>query len=316
MQELLATLIRCKTVSRPLAVIALQIAFLGVAVAAVAQPGNSDSLTLPQVIHEVLSRNDRVAAARFMQESAERKASSTGTWDDPMLMLAVENLPTSLDFKMDDMTMRVTGLSQSIPYSGYKGLERKAARADAQVSTAQLHITTLDLVTAAKQAYFDLYYRQANLRDLQQQHELLEQVVASTTAKLRTNQAGQDEVLTAQADLWRLESSLLSLQQQVDAARYNLNSLRGLEPNASVLPLATPVLSTPPDSPASWIESAEKSYPELRQLDHQAESYRLSATAARRMQWPMLTLFGSYGYRDGLSTRLMADHEIQSRASG
>src|SRR5512147_1535303 len=139
-----------------------------------------DSLTLDRVVNEVIGHNDQVAAARYMQEAAESRASSAGKWDDPMLMLSVENLPTSLDFKEDDMTMRVTGLSQTIPYSGFKGFEKKASRSDAQVAAAQLRTVQVDLAVAAKQAYYDLYYKQLNLADLIGQREFLEQIVSSS----------------------------------------------------------------------------------------------------------------------------------------
>ena len=68
---------------------------------------------------------------RYMEKAAEAKAKSAGAWDDPMLMVGVANLPTSFDFKMDPMTMKMLGLSQNIPYAGQKGLQKKAARAEA-----------------------------------------------------------------------------------------------------------------------------------------------------------------------------------------
>ncbi|MCM2272008.1 MAG: hypothetical protein NDJ18_05580, partial [candidate division Zixibacteria bacterium] len=77
----------------------------------------ADSLTIDQVISEVIKSNNRAEAARFMARSAEENASSAGRWKDPMLMFGIQNTPTNFDLDMDPMTMKMVGLSQDIPYS-------------------------------------------------------------------------------------------------------------------------------------------------------------------------------------------------------
>jgi len=280
-------------------VIALAVAIFVIPGSAPAQV--EDSLSINRVIREALKNNDRLAAAKYMAESAERRAQSAGTWDDPMLMFGVQNLPGNFDFKMDPMTMKMVGISQNIPYAGQKGLERKAARSQAQASVEQTRETEADLVVAARQAYFDLYYRRLNLRVLEAQREIVNQIVAATTARLRSNQAGQDEVLSSQAELWRLESSILSQQQQIEAVEMELNSLRGVDPATKVPGLIAPPFDLVPDSVAVWIDLAEQNYPALKRLNRQAEGYQFSAEASRRMRWPMLGVSAAYGIRSGSS---------------
>ena len=81
-----------------------------------------DSLSVEDAIKEVIEHNDRAAAASFMEKAAIEKIGPAGAWDDPMLMIGVQNLPTNFDFKMDPMTMRMIGIGQNIPYAGQKGL--------------------------------------------------------------------------------------------------------------------------------------------------------------------------------------------------
>jgi cobalt-zinc-cadmium efflux system outer membrane protein len=259
----------------------------------------SDSLTLDQVVRHVVQRNDRVAAARFRSEAAERRINSAGVWDDPMLMLGVQNVPTNLDFNMEPMTMKMVGLSQNVPYAGYKGLDRNAARAEAGAALEDQRGTEVDMVATAKTAYCDVYYLQQTLKELQLQREILEQVVASSTAKLRTNQAGQDEVLGAQADVWRLENTILSTEQEKAAAGARLNSLCGEDPSRPLPPLAAPSACALPANVQAWLTEADQNYPHLARLKKQAESYGFLARANRRMVWPMLNLGASYGLRSG-----------------
>lgn len=260
-------------------------------------PAAADTLTLERVIDQALRHNDFVTAARLMEDAARRRASPAGAWNDPMVMVGVENLPTSLDFKEDMMTMTVVGVSQEIPLGGDRGLQAKAAEKEADAEREKRRFTESDIAASARMAYYDLYFRTAIVAELARQKEILEQVVESATAKLRANQAGQDEVLSSQAEVWRLETMILAAEQRADAARYMLNNLRGADP-ASPVALAAPAgVFTVPDSPDTWIETADRQYPPLQELVHRSESYAYSAEAARRMRWPMLTLSGSYGFR-------------------
>ena len=259
---------------------------------------SADTLRLEQVVKEVIRHNDRVAAARYMEQSSQAKVGPAGAWNDPMLMLGVANLPTSLDFKMDDMTMKMIGVSQRVPYAGEKGLQSKAAQSEAAASIEERRAVELEMTTAARFAYFDLYYQQRNLEDLKRQRELLGQIAASTMAKLRVNQAGQDEVLGAQADLWRLESMILSAEAEIASASSTLNSLRGLDARAAVPPLAAPYDFGIPDEPDQWLTAASEHYPPLKKLERLSESYGFSAAASQRMRWPMLDFSASYGLRE------------------
>ena len=259
---------------------------------------NTDTLRLEQVIDDVIKHNDRLAAARYMEQAARDKIGPAGAWDDPMLMLGVVNLPTSFDFKMDDMTMKMIGLSQNIPYAGQKGLLSKAAKSEAFASGEDKKETALELATAAKSAFFDLYYRTRNLTDLQNQHDLLGDVVNTTAARLRTNQANQEDLLGAQADLARLESSIESAKQEMDEARLMLNQLRGVSADSELPPLGAPTYRSLPTSADQWLSEAKDHYPRLQKLNRQSEGYGFSAAAARRMRLPMLNLSANYGFRE------------------
>ena len=259
---------------------------------------SADTLRLEQAVKDVLRHNDNVAAARYMEQSSRAKVGPAGAWSDPMLMLGVVNLPTSFDFKMDDMTMKMIGLSQKIPYAGEKRLQSKAARSEAAASAEERRAVELELATAAQYAYFDLYYQRRNLEDLTRQRELLSQVASSAMAKLRVDQAGQDEVLGAQADLWRLESMILSAEAEATSAGSTLNSLRGLDARAVVPPLATPRDPAVPDRPDEWLAAAAENYPPLKRLHRLSESYKFSSEASQRMRWPMLELSADYGVRE------------------
>ncbi len=258
-----------------------------------------DSLRLEQVIRDVMRNNNQVAAAKYMEEAARNKVSSAGAWDDPMLMLGVANLPTSLDFSMDPMTMKMIGLSQSIPLAGQKGLAKKAAQSEASAATQDRYSAEIGVAMAAQFAFADLYYRGKSLSDLASQYGLLEQVVATARGNVAANQASSGEVLSAEAELWRLQTQLLEAEHMVEEAQYNLNILRGLEVTTLNPPLAAPSFAEIPKSPEEWLAEARQHYPPLRKLVHESEAYHFASAVARRMSWPMLNLQANYGLRSG-----------------
>ena len=267
---------------------------------AFAQPmaQSGDSLRIEDVVAEVIKNNDRLAAARYMEQSAGLKIGPAGAWDDPMLMAGVSGLPTSFDFKMDNMTMKMIGLSQNIPYAGYKKLQSQAARSDARVSAEERRQVELELVATAKTAFYELYFRGLILNELKRQHEILEEVIKSIAGRLKSNQATQADLLASQAELWRLESEILSAEQALDEARYNINALRGAEIDSPLPIPAEPFIPSIPENFDVWLNAALANYPELQKTQHQFESYTFAARASSRMQWPMLGLSANYGFRE------------------
>ena len=257
----------------------------------------SDTLHLGDVIREVLAHNDQISAARFMEKSAKAKIGQSGAWDDPMLMVGVINLPTTFNFKEDAMTMEMVGISQNIPYAGYKGLLNKAARSEAEVAAEDTKATIVDLASAAGYAYINLYYRNLNLESMKTQRALMQDIVSAATARLRTDRGSQADVVLAQADLWRLESEILSSEKEAEAAQNNLLSLMGRESGTSLPSLSEPNLAFNSPSADDWISKAKQTYPPLQKMRRQAEGYNFNASAAQRMRWPMMGLSASYGIR-------------------
>ncbi len=260
--------------------------------------GGGDTLRIDDVIRNVVQHNDQAAAARYMEQSAFDKIGPAGAWDDPMLMVGVTGLPTSGSFNQEPMTMKMIGLSQNIPYAGQKGLAKKAARSQAEAATAGRQQTEVNLATAAMSAYLSVYYRQNVLDYISSQREIQQDVVSSAIAKLQTNQASQADVSAAQSRLWRLDSDILTTRQDIDAAFDRLYALMGQDRPATLPTLAEPAFESVPSNLDQMLAEAQVNYPPLQKARRQAEGYGFSATAAKRMSWPMLGLSAGYGIRE------------------
>jgi outer membrane protein, heavy metal efflux system len=256
-----------------------------------------DTLRMDDLVKYVVAHNDRAAAMRLMEKAAKDKIGPAGAWDDPMLMVGVTGLPTSGSFTDEDMTMKMIGITQKIPYAGQKGLESEVAKYQADIAREDTRQTELDLATAARNAYLSLYYRQQALNFIKAQRAIQNDIVTASIKKLSTDLATQADVAAAQADLWRLDADILSSQQEIDASFNELFALMSQEKPVSFPNLSEPSFESIPKNLDAWLAAAWDNYPPLKRSRSLAVSYFYSASAAQRMRWPMLELAASYGFR-------------------
>jgi outer membrane protein TolC len=255
-----------------------------------------DMLSIDKAIEIVLQNNKRLLAAKYMEKSAFTKIGTESAWEDPMLMLGVANLPTSFNFKEDMMTMRMIGISQSIPYAGQVRYLGRAARAEAEAAEQEYMATRQELIRATRYAFYDLYYQQQILKESHNLKSMAANIVAATMAQLQSNRANQADVAAAQADMWRVDTEILSATQAAETSRRTLSSLMGISTGDSIT-LAEPEIPRLLQSMEEMYKAALVNYPPLQKIRKQAESYAFSETAAKRMRWPMLWLSVEYDLR-------------------
>ena len=275
-------------------------------IATAAQPGKNpvghkvqatqNILRFADVCSLVSANNDNLKAMRYLQLSAQRSVGPAGAWDDPMLMAGVQNLPTSLDFGADMMTMTMFGLSVNLPYSGYKGLQRKAAIVEEKLARNDVVMTENQLYAAALTAYVDVYTRQVALYYLREERNLADKALQSIKAKYITAAAGATDLAAAEAEIGRLDSDILSAEQEHREAVAELYALCGQTP-----PNPTPEIRHPEFDfsfePLEVLLENARNYPAYARLNMESEKYSLLAGAAKRMRWPMISLSGYYGIR-------------------
>ena len=112
---------------------------------------------LTMLINEALQNNPEIQAALRAREAAQQRISPAEALDDPMLAAGVINVPlSSSPFNREDMTMKMIGLSQRIPFPGKRGLRKEVATREAQSIDYGYLETVNRIVRDLKVAYFDL----------------------------------------------------------------------------------------------------------------------------------------------------------------
>ncbi len=281
-------------------VLALGGAGFGAATAVAAEhPAHATpTVTLDEVLRDVVAGNPTLQARRAMGTAAEKRVAPAGAWESPMAELGVANVPTSGRFDTDMMTMKMVGLSQRVPLFGSNGLRRRAAREGAEAEAAATDRAHYDVYGAAMDAYADAYFSRRRAEEAAHHRGTMDRMAEAATARYRSGNGRLDDVLRAEAERARVLADQAAFEAAAARASARLDALRGKDPAAAPEPLAPPPVLSVPDEPGSWTAAALEHHPRLLEAEARTRGYELSARAERRMTWPDLTLRASYGFRE------------------
>ena len=166
------------------------------------------------LIAEALAANPEIRAARHAHDAAERHAASARALEDPTLELGVVNEPLPLSMRRDDMTMKMLGLAQKLPYPGKRALRESVAAANAASVGHAVDETANRVARDLRLAYEDLRFADAAEQLAGESRELLRQLVAVSAAQYRLGHGAQSDVLRAQAEVGRMQQELLRIAAQ------------------------------------------------------------------------------------------------------
>lgn len=143
-----------------------------------------------------------------------------------MLMLGVINVPVrSLSFTEDDMTMKMVGIQQTLPYRGKLGLRRRVAEREADAAQARADSVRLAVLRDVKSAYFEIVYLDSALAVVRRSGAVLSDIARIANARYAVGKGTQPEVLRATLDATRLNESANALMEQRVSTLARLNAL-------------------------------------------------------------------------------------------
>ena len=256
-----------------------------------------DLLTLGAVLRDVAAGNPSLAARRAMVSAAEARTRPAGAWDAPMLEIGVANVPLSGRFDEDEMTMKMVGVSQRVPFFGPNGLRRRAAVEQSVAEGTVSEREHLDRFAEAIETYADAYYALERAREASRHRGATERFVEAARARYRSGRGRLDDVLRAEAERARVLVDEATFQADAVRSWAKLDALRGREPDGSTPALAPPPSWPLPSDPSTWLAAAREGHPRLREAEARQRGYQLAARAAGRTAWPGIDLKAAYGQR-------------------
>ena len=287
---------------RAAALIAAAVVAAAAATSACAQNRLTDAAAAPalgSLIAEALQNNPELRAAAKETEAANQRVRPAGALEDPMLEAGFLNLPAqSLRFNREDMTMKMLGLSQKLPYPGKRALREQVAAKDAETLGYGLRETTNRVVRDIKLAYFDLALTDETVRLLQNNRQILEQFLRIAESRYAVGQAAQADVLKAQTQLGRMTEELLRMERERPVTEAELVRLLGRRGNALPIAVELPSLRDAAFNFESLQETALRERPQLLGLQSAIDRSAKTLELARKDNLPDFDLRFSYGQRE------------------
>lgn len=220
---------------------------------------------LKALADETLVRNPGLLAASARYRAALLDAPQAGALPDPAAEVIA--FPLSPETRVGPQRLTL-GLSQALPWSGKLGLKERAAFHSAVALQEEVAADRVSLVTEVRTVYQELlfvdrlYEITAAFREHLVQHEEISQ------ARYATGVGPAQAVIKIQAEITRVERSLLDLDSRRVSLASRLNRLRdrpAAEPIARGL-LGSPAERSPLD-PVQLVDRARVLRPELRAAD-------------------------------------------------
>jgi len=269
--------------------------------------------TLDSVLAVVSARNPALAASVARAEAARERVTPAGAWENPMLELGVQNVPTSGGFDMDPMTMKTLGVTQRISPWGRLGLARRAAGEAAGAVALEARLDRQQALGAAVEAYAAAWAAGERVSAAERHLGVMSRMNEAARSRYAAGAGRLDEVLRARAEEARTRAALVAFRSEQRRARVRLWALRGYAPEFEGAPLAEPRLAPVPDDVATWQAAVGVDHPRLRAGDAEIAQYRLAAGAARRARWPDLELMYEHGFRGTLADGTPQDDMFSAR---
>ena len=195
---------------------------------AYAQPPDTPDPALRALLAEALANNPEIRAARSEAEAARQRVSPAGALDDPMLEAGFINVPTdSWRLNREDMTMKMVGLAQKIPFPGKRALRTEVAERDAQTVEQNYREMVNRVAREVKMAYLDLALALENVRLIKENTLVLEQFLRIVESRYGVGQGTQSDVFKAQTQLAKMREELLRMEREQPVMEAELAKLLG-----------------------------------------------------------------------------------------
>ena len=260
---------------------------------------NSDALK--ELVAEALRNNPEIKAALNEKEAARQRVSSAGALDDPMLEAGVINAPlASSTFRREDMTMKMLGLSQRLPYPGKRALRREVAEKDAASVEQGYRETENRVAREVKLAYYDLALALESARLIKGTTLVLEQFLRIAEGRYRVGQGAQADVFKAQTQLAKMTEELLRMEREIPVIEAELVKILGRAGAGAPIEAPLPQLSQTGIDLGSLRETALRQRPQLLALRTLVDKGSAVIDLTRKEYNPDFDVRFSYGQRDSM----------------
>jgi outer membrane protein TolC len=260
------------------------------------QPVLFDGLTelsADRVTAEVLARNPTLAQMAAAVRAAEARYPQVTSPDDPTLSAAMA--PATIGIGDGRNYSQRVELAQKVPYPGKLRLRGESASANAAAAGQDLDDARLQLVEAARAAYFDYFLAERSLEVNREGLDRLAEFKRNAETRYKTGQVPQQDVLQADVETGRQTERRFALERARTVAVARLNTLMNRPADAPLPPPANdpPPLTELPEVSALR-DAALARRPDLKALAARIDADRAALDLAHKEFYPDVEFMAAY----------------------
>ena len=262
-------------------------------------PASTPPPTLRLLIGEALKHSPEIAAALHEKDAAGHRISPAGALDDPMIEAGFLNVPIdSLRFNREDMTMKMLGVAQKLPYPGKRGLRQDVAAKNAESVAFGYRETVSRVIREVKVMYYDLALVDRSIDLVKKNRLLVEQLLRIAEGRYGVGQGSQADVLRAQTQLAKMTEELVRMERERRTMEADLERAVGRGAQASPIRPEMPRLEMVPLRIEELRDAAVRDRPQLLGLQSLIDKNQKALDLARKEYYPDFDVRLSYGQRD------------------
>lgn len=256
-------------------------------------------LPLEALIEEGLAENQEIQSMVSQVESLKEEIPFAGALDDPMLGLAILNLPVdSFSFDQEPMTQKQISIGQKIPWFGKLDLKSQRAALKAIRQQALLDARRLELAKQVAVAYYELGFITKSIETNERLAEIVNQLLVVAETRYATGRGLQQDVLQAQVELSKLLDEKIMLEKRRRTVTDRINELLNRDRFMVVEPpTGLDVMSLQLNADELTARTLQEN-PQLRVKQADIGIAEAEVELAKKDYWPDMDFRVAYGQRD------------------
>ena len=182
---------------------------------------------LVDLVATALANNPELKTSEARWEMFRNRIKQAEAFDDPMLMLKIQNgiAGDPFNFRKDPMTQKVIGLSQALPFWGKRALRGEMAAKQAEFYQWQLEERKLELKRMVKESYYQIFFVDKASGIVEKNIKILDDFITLSKTKYAVGQGVQQDIFKAQVERSRMLDMQIALVQQRTSLQANINAL-------------------------------------------------------------------------------------------
>lgn len=231
-------------------------------------------------------------------QALDEQSIAASSLPDPQFRAGLLNYPVeSGGFSTEAMTQAQLGLRQMFPPGDTRALSTRRYTLLADETTETANARHRDVLVAVRHAWYEARYWHEAHDTVTATRPLFADLLTVTRAMYSSGRGNQQDVLSAELELSRIDDRLLAISEQQSRARATLSEWIG---DAARRPLAEahPAMDRMP--PLAELHPALESHPALAAAQARIDAQNAEVGLAEERFKPGWAVDLAYGYRDGL----------------